>query len=110
MNANLNMNSYRTNAYQSSNDIRRAYLANTRKNEITSYINKALSNPAVFSFIFALKVVCAIACAIAFFVVIGLTESGEMTALSGIFSAVAIALVECICFIPIGDKSRYYKN
>lgn len=100
MNADLNMNSYRNHTYRTSDDIRRAYLANARRREFT----KILSSPTVWKTLFALKVICGIACAIALFSVIGLIESGSVTALSGIFCAVIIAAVECICFIPIGEN------
>lgn len=104
MNADLNMNSYRSHTYRTSDDIRRAYLANTRRRELTAYVAKTLANPTVRKTLFTLKIICAIACAIALFSVIGLIEAGSVTALSGIFCAIIIAAVECICFIPIGEK------
>ena len=104
MNADLNMNSYRNNTYRTSDDIRRAYIANTRRREFVTYINTMLSKPTVWKTLFTLKVLCGIACAIALFSVIGLIEAGSITALSGILYAVIIAAVECICFIPIGEN------
>ena len=44
MNANLNMNSYCNRQYQTSGDIRRAYLANSRKAEAVAFIKKALAD------------------------------------------------------------------
>lgn len=104
MNADLNMNSYRNHTYRTSDDIRREYLANARRREFTDYIARILSSPTVWKTLFALKVICGIACAIALFSVIGRIEAGSVTALSGIFCAVIIAAVECICFIPIGEN------
>ena len=83
MNADLNMNSYRSHTYRTSDDIRRAYLANTRRRELTAYITKILANPTVWKTLFTLTVICGIACAIALFSVIGLIEAGSVTALSG---------------------------
>lgn len=111
MNANLNMNSYKNNAYRTSDDIRRAYMANTRRREISSYISRMLSTPTVWKARFAIKAILGIACAIALFSVIGSIENGSMTALSGIFTAIVIAAVEFLCFIPIGENpERRSKN
>ena len=104
MNANLNMNSYKNNSYRTSDDIRRAYMANARRREISSYVERTLSTPTVWKTIFAIKIILGIACAIALFSVIGRIENGGMTALSGIFTAIVIAAVECLCLIPIGEN------
>jgi membrane protein YdbS with pleckstrin-like domain len=97
------MNTYR-NTYRTSDDIRRAYMANTRRREISSYIAKALATPSIWRALFAIKVVLGIACAIALFSVIGLIDAGSMSAVSGIAIAIVIAAVESLCFIPIGEN------
>jgi hypothetical protein len=104
MNANLNMNTYRNPAYRTSDDIRREYLQNARRREIVSYVNKLLAKPSVRNALVTLKTLIAIACAIALSSVIGSIEAGTITALSGIFYSAVIAAVECLCFIPIGEK------
>lgn len=107
MNAHLNINSYRNPTYRTSDEIRRAYVANTRRREIASYISNALINPTVWKTLFAIKIILGIACAIALFSVIGLIEAGSMTATSGIFTAIIIAAVEFLCFIPIGENPKH---
>ena len=104
MNANLNMNSYCNRQYQTSGDIRRAYLANSRKAEAVAFIKKALADKKVWYTIFTIKIVCAIICAIGLLTVIGSIEAGSLSPLSGIITALAVAAVECLCFIPIGSR------
>lgn len=106
MNANININSYYNRPLESSMDIRRAYMANTRRREMRAFTSRLLANPTVWTVLFALKIICGIACAIALFTIIGLTESGEISSLSGIFSAIIIAAFESLCFIPIGKNSQ----
>ena len=106
MNANLNMNVYRNQAYRTSDDIRREYLYNARRREIVSLVNKTLAKPSVRKALVTIKVIIAIACAIALFSVIGSIEAGSLTALSGIVAAGVIAAVECICFIPINERHK----
>ena len=108
MNANLNMNTYRNYTYKTSDEIRRAYIATTRRREIASYISKFLATPSVMKTLFTLKIILGIACAIALLSVIGSIESGSMTAMSGIITAVIIAGVESLCFIPIGNNREHY--
>ena len=103
MNANLNMNTYRNYAYKTSEEIRRAYIATTRRREISAYISKILATPSVLKALLALKVVLGIACVIALFSVIGSIEAGSMNAMSGIITSLIIAGVESLCFIPIGS-------
>ena len=98
-NLNMNMNAYKPSSRPTSSDIRRVYLANTRKNELLSLFS--VSAQTLRTIIFTLKAICAIVCVIGFFSVIGLIESGELSALSGIFYTVIIALLECACFIPV---------
>ena len=106
MNANLNMNTYKNPTYRTSDDIRREYLYNARRREITSYINKTIAKPSVRKAIATVKAIIAIACAIALFSVIGSIEAGSISALSGIIAAGVIAAVECLCFIPIGERLK----
>ena len=103
MNANLNMTSkYNVRTYKSSSDIRRAYLASSRKLELEKLFS--ISSAFAKNLVFALKAILAVACAIAFFSVIGLIESGEITFLTGFIYTVLISLAECLCFIPFRSK------
>ena len=105
MNANLNMTSkYNVRTYQSSSDIRRTYLASSRKLELANLLS--LSTTFAKNLIFILKAILAIACAIAFFSVIGLIESGQITFFTGFVYTVLISLAECICFIPFKSKDN----
>lgn len=106
MNANLNMNSYYNRQYPTSGDIRRAYLANTRKAEIISTAKRTLKNPKVWYTLFSIKVICAFICAIVLFTVIGSIEAGTLSPISGIITSLAVAAVECLCFIPIGERPQ----
>ena len=104
MNANLNMNSYKNHAYKTSDEIRRAYMANTRRRELSAYVSRILSSPMAWKALVATKIILGIACAIVLFSIIGKIEAGSMTAVSGIFAALVIAAVESLCFIPIGEN------
>jgi hypothetical protein len=106
MNANLNMNSYYNRQYQTSGDIRRAYLANSRKAELISTAKRALANPKVWYTLFSIKVICAVICAVVLFTVIGSIEAGSLSPITGIITALAVAAVECLCFIPIGERPQ----
>ena len=104
MNANLNMNSYYNRQYQSSGDIRRAYLTKSRKAEVLSFVRSALMNPKVWYTLFTIKLILASVCAIALFTVIGSIEAGTLSPIVGILTALVVAAIECLCFIPIGDR------
>lgn len=103
MNANLNMTTYRNNAYRTSEDIRREYLQNARRREMIALLKRTLAKPSVRKAIVTAKAIIAIACAVALFSVLGSIEAGTTTALSGVIYAVVIAAVECLCFIPTTD-------
>ena len=105
MNANLNMTSkYNARTYQSSSDIRRAYLASSRKVELEKLFS--VSPAFAKNLVFALKAILALACAIAFFSVIGLIESGEITFFTGFIYTALISLAECLCFITFKSKNN----
>ncbi len=106
MNANLNMNSCYNRQHKTSGDIRRAYLANSRKMEAVSFIKRALADPKVWYTLFAIKVICAVACAVGLFTAIGSIEAGSLSPMAGIITALAVAAVECLCFIPLGNRPQ----
>ncbi len=108
MNANLNMNTY-YNRPRSSADIRREYIQNSRRREAIAFVKSALNNPKVWYTVFAIKTVFALASAIALFTVIGGIESGELSFFSGIVAALVVAAVECVCFIPTGERPKSKK-
>ena len=104
MNANLNMNSYKNHAHRTSDEIRRAYMANTRRRELSAYVSRILATPTAWKALFTAKIILGIACAIVLFSIIGKIEAGSMNAVSGIFTALIIAAVESLCFIPISEN------
>ena len=104
MNANLNINAYVNHTYRTSEDIRREYLINSRRRELSLFVQKLLSNPTVWKALLTVKVVIGISCVIGLFSLVNLIESGSISALGGILSALLIAATECLCFIPIGEK------
>lgn len=104
MNANLHTYYNRTRAAGAydSDSIRKAYLAKARRRAIAEIADSR----SVWTMIFALKIISGIICAIGFFSVIGLIEAGSISPLSGIFCTLLIALLESLCFIPMGKRPR----
>ena len=107
------MNAYYTNTNtrrytQSSSDaIRKAYISRTRKQTVANLIaslSESIDSAALRAIIFALKVISGIVCAISFFAVVGMIETGSISAFSGILCTVVISVLECLCFIPTAPK------
>lgn len=110
------MNAYYTNTniqkrytQHNSDMIRKAFIANTRKRELHSFISNLLSvePKAMLKIIFALKVIGGIVCAVSFFAVLALIEAGSISSASGVFCAILIAALECLCFIPFKEYKKY---
>jgi hypothetical protein len=92
--------------------IRRTYLANTRKKAILDFINsiaEGIDSKMLWNAIMTLKIVSGIICAIGFFAVVSLIESGSLSIGSGLGCTAIIAAIECLCFIPMGNKQRLKK-
>jgi len=92
--------------------IRRAYLANTRKKAILDLINsiaESIDSKMLWNAIMTLKVVSGIICAIGFFAIVALIELGSLSIVSGLACTAIIAAIECLCFIPMGNKQRLKK-
>lgn len=111
------MNAYYTNnnTHTSANSdaIRKAFLSNSRKQkfvEIIRSFTSGIDSQTIWSIIFSFKIIGCIVCAISFFAVLGLIEVGSITPASGIFCAILISLLECLCFIPIGEKPKKIKK
>ena len=83
-----------------SDSIRKAYLNKARKNAIADVLDSSL----LWYVLFAMKVIGGIVCAIVFFSVLGMIEAGSMTPAAGILCTVLAALLECLCFLPIGSR------
>ena len=102
-----NSNSIKKYSNNESDAIRRAYLSNIRKNEALSFIKSfsgEINSKAIYNLITILKVISGIICALGFFTVIGLMDAGSISIGGGIVSTVMIAILECLCFIPFGNK------
>ena len=97
---NANFNTYYGRTKTDSDSIRRAYLARARKATVSGAIDSAV----IWYVIFALKIICGAASAIGFFVILGMIEGGSLSPLSGILFTVLAALLECLCFVPIGQR------
>lgn len=101
MNANLNTYFERTvSSAHDSDSIRKAYLAKSRR---AAFID-AVDSTFLWYIIFALKVIGSIVCAVSFFVILGRIELGSISPAAGIFAAAVVALLECLCFVPIGKR------
>ena len=101
MNANINTYFERSRATaQTSDSIRKAYLSNSRKAAWAGAIDSAV----MWYIIVALKVIGGIICAVSFFTILGKVELGTLSPLAGIISALVVAPLECLCFIPIGKR------
>lgn len=105
------MNAYythtNTRTSQNSDAIRKAFLANSRKKKVEDMISSLASgigSKMIWNIIFALKVISGIVCAISFFSVLGLIENGSLSPASGIACSLLIAVLECLCFVPIGIR------
>ena len=83
-----------------SDSIRKAYLAKARKNAIAGAIDSAI----LWYVLFAMKIIGGIVCTISFFSILGMIESGTMSPIAGILCTVLVALLECLCFVPIGNR------
>ena len=95
-----------------SDTIRKAYLANTRKKAIFDFINsfsECVDSKMLWNAILILKVVSGIICALGFMAVICLIEAGSLSTASGIVCTLIVAVIECLCFIPMGDKRKLNK-
>jgi len=103
---NANFNTYYKNTRTDSDSIRRAYLARTRKESASGVIDSTV----IWYVIFSLKIACGIASAIGFFAILGMIDSGALSPFSGIFCTVLAALLECLCFVPIGQRPTAKKN
>ena len=102
MNANLNTylgKAKLTNDYDS-DSIRRAYLSRSRKETLLGVIDSTV----LWYVIFALKVICGVASAVGFFAILGMIENGAISPITGILFTVLAALLECLCFVPIGQR------
>ena len=109
------MNAYYTNTnirrYEKndSDAIRRAYLANTRKKELSELVSSVASSidsAATRNFILALKIISGILCVVGFLAVVCLIEAGSLSVASGILATAIIAAVECLCFVPTANKQK----
>ena len=92
--------------------IRRAYIANTRKKailDLISSISESIDSKMLWNIIMTLKVISGIICAIGFFAVVALIECGSLSIVSGLVCTAIIAAVECLCFIPMGNKQKSKK-
>ena len=107
------MNAYYTNTNtkrfisRDSDAIRRAYMANSRKQSILNFfasLFEDIDSKALRNIIFAIKAVSGIVCAISFFAVIGMIDSGSISVFSGIVCTMLIAALESLCFIPVKNK------
>ena len=112
------MNAYYTNTnirrYEKndSDAIRKAYLVNTRKKELSDLVSSVASgidSATTRNFILALKIISGILCVIGFLAVVCLIEAGSLSVVSGIFATAIIAAVECLCFVPTTNKQKYNK-
>ena len=108
------MNAYYTNSgigrrYESSDSIRRAYIANSRKKAVMEFIRSlsvAVDSKALLRLIMSLRIIGGIVCAVGFFAVIGLIETNSISVAAGIFCTALIALLECLCFLPVGAHTK----
>ena len=105
------MNAYythtNTHTSQNSDAIRKAFLANSRKKKVEDMISSlasGISSKMIWSIIFALKIISGIVCAVSFFSVLGLIENGSLSPASGIACTLLIAVLECLCFVPMGNR------
>lgn len=92
-----------------SDAIRRAYIANTRKQSILrffSFLLDEVDSKAFRNIIFAIKAISGLICAISFFAVIGMIDRGSISVFFGIVCTVLIAALESLCFIPIKSKNK----
>ena len=109
------MNAYYTNTNirrferNDSDAIRKAYLANTRKKELLSFIGslaESIDSKALWNFILSLKIASAVICVIGFIAVVSLIEAGTLSIATGIVATAIIAAVECLCFVPISKAKN----
>ena len=112
------MNAYYTNSnirrYErnDSDSIRRAYLANTRKKEISELIGalaSSIDSKVMWSLILTIKIISGILCAIGFLAVVCLIEAGSLSIAAGIVATAIIAAVECLCFVPMSNRQTTNK-
>ena len=92
--------------------IRKAYLANVRKKAFFDLINSlsaSIDSKALWNAVVTLKIISGIICTIGFFAIIALIERGTLSILSGFACTAIIAAVECLCFIPMGNKHKLKK-
>ena len=90
-----------------SDAIRRAYIANSRKQSILNFfasLFEEVDSKMLKKIIFAIKVVSGLVCAISFFAVIGMIDNGSISVFSGIVCTMFIAALESLCFIPVKSK------
>ena len=99
MNANINTYFEKT-AKTDSGSIRKAYLSRARKEAFFGAIDSAI----IWYMILALKVIGGIVCAVSFFTILGKIELGTLSPIAGILCTVLVTLLECLCFIPIGQR------
>ena len=109
------MNAYYTNTNirrferNDSDSIRKAYLANTRKKEVMSFIGslaESIDSKTLWSFILSLKIISGIICVIGFLAVVSLIEAGTLSIASGFVATAIIAAIECLCFVPIKKQKN----
>ena len=99
------MNAYYTNTHigrftQSNSDaIRKTYLANMRKQSIMSFFS-FIDAKLIKNLIFTFKIISAIVCAVSFFTIVALIETGSISMITGVLCTALIAVLECLCFIP----------
>ena len=105
------MNAYYTNTKRfisrDSDAIRRAYLSNSRKQSVLNFIASLfedVDSKTLKNIIFAIKAISGLVCAISFFAVIGMIDSGSISVFSGIVCTLLIAALESLCFITIKIK------
>lgn len=92
-----------------SDAIRRAYIAKTRKQSILNFFSSLLGEVDSKTFrniIIAIKAISGLVCAISFFAVVGMIDSGSISVFSGIVCTVLIAALESLCFIPLKIKNK----
>lgn len=107
-----NTNAGRRLVHRDSDAIRRAYIASTRKKAIVDFFESfasGIDSAVLFNIILSFKIISGIVCGIGFLAVIGLIEAGTISFTAGIACTVIIALLECLCFIPMGNKKRSRK-
>ena len=82
----------------------RQYESKKKVEDMISSLASGISSKMIWSIIFALKIISGIVCAVSFFSVLGLIENGSLSPASGIACTLLIAVLECLCFVPMGNR------